>query len=99
MGENRENYLLKGSVIISLCLCSIALCLLADPLVLWEDHHPFGGSGGFPDHSHFDEHEDDFLLTKTASANKQAAEILAKISTHLPNTTHFSSPITPPPKA
>jgi hypothetical protein len=98
MGKNWENHLFKSNIIIlSLCLCSIALCVLADPLIQPENNH-HSGSGGFPIHSHVDEHEDDFVLTNTASANTQAVEVLAKISTHLPNSSHFPSPITPPPK-
>jgi len=72
--------------------------VLADPVILLENDHLSGGSGGFPVHSHVDEHEDDFVLMKTAFANTQAVEILAKISTRLPNSSHFPSPITPPPK-
>jgi hypothetical protein len=100
MGKERENLLLKSNLIIlSLCLCSIALCVLADPVILWENDHHNSGPGGFPGHSHFDEHEDDFVLAKTASGNTQAVEVLARISTHLPNLSHFPSPITPPPKS
>jgi hypothetical protein len=99
MGKIREDHPFKSHIIIlCLCLCSIALCVLADPVIFWENDHHSGGSGGFPVHSHVDEHEDDFVLMKMASANTQAVEVLAKISTHLPNSSHFPSPITPPPK-
>jgi hypothetical protein len=98
MGKHWKNHLLKGNfIILSLCLCSIVLCVLADPGILFENNH-HGGSGRFPAHSHVDEHEDDFVLAKTAFGNIHAVEILAKIATHLPNSSHFPSPITPPPK-
>jgi hypothetical protein len=99
MGKHWKSHLLKGNfIILSLCLCSIALCLLADPVIQSENNHCYG-SEGFPAHSHVDEHEDDFVLAKTASENTYAVEILAKISTHFPNASHLPSPITPPPKS
>lgn len=100
MGKNQESRLPKYYVlVISLCLCSLALCVLADPVVIWDDHHHRSELGGIPDSSHFDEHEDDFVLNGSAAASAQAAATLAKISTHLPEASHSPSPLLPPPKA
>jgi hypothetical protein len=95
--DRRKRRFYNHLIILGLCLGSIALCVLADPMVFAESQDS-SIPGGTPGHSLFDEHEEDFVLMKAASTNTQAIEILAKMATHLPDSSHPPTPITPPPK-
>jgi hypothetical protein len=98
MRNCRENRWFNGQIVIlGLCLGCIALCVLGDP-VIFAENHGYRVPGDFRDHSHIDEHEEDFVLTISASNNSQSEKTLAKIATHLPDSSQFPSPQTPPPK-
>jgi hypothetical protein len=92
----RKRWFNNHLIILGLCLGSIALCVLADPMVFAESQDS-STPGGTPGHSLFDEDEEDFLLTKSTSMNTRPGEVQAKTATNLPDSSHSPTPITPPP--
>jgi hypothetical protein len=98
LGKSRKNHRPTSHlVILGICVWSVLLCVLADPVIFAESYE-IGVSEVIPRHDHFDEHEEGFVLTKPASVNKQPAVNLAKAATHLSGSSHNPSPITPPPR-
>lgn len=92
---------LPKTVLLILCLClgSLVLCELVDPITARDDHRHMSEQGGVPQHSHVDEHEDDFILTAQAAAHTGVVATLEKRSAHLLGVSHSPPPLLPPPKA
>jgi hypothetical protein len=88
-------------ILLTICLClgSLVLCEVIDPITTWDDSRHMSEQGGVPHQSHVDEHEDDFVLTEQAAAHTRAASTLENRSAHLLGVSLSPSPLLPPPKA
>ncbi len=84
---------------VCLCLGSLFLCEVIDPLIASDDRWYMSYAGGVLQQSHLDEHDDDFVLVDEAVGGIGAVSILENRSNQIPVVHHSVSPLLPPPKA
>lgn len=86
-------------VILCLCLGSLFLCEMVDPMGAWVDYRHMNEQGKISDHSNPYDHDDDFVLTEEAAARIRTVSALEKRAAHLSGASQSPSPLLPPPKA
>lgn len=82
-----------------LCLCSLIICELIDPLIARNNNWDLTVQGGFLQQSHLEEHDDDFVLMEQYTRHSVAAIILENTSSQILVASYSLSPLLPPPKA
>jgi hypothetical protein len=87
-------------ILLTLCLClgSLVLCEVIDPIITSADNWYVAYQVGVLQQSHLDEHEDDFVLRAYAVTNAATVTTLDQRTTHLPGFSLPLSPLLTPPK-
>jgi hypothetical protein len=88
-------------ILITICLClgSLVMCEVLDPLIARDDSWSMSFQAGVLQQSHLDEHDDDFVLMEEAVGHTRAVSILENRSARIPGVSLSLSPLLPPPKA
>ena len=84
---------------ICLCLVSLVMCEVIDPLIANYDNWYISFPGGLLQQTHLDEHDDDFILITRTASHIIASSILEDKSSHILGSSHSPPPLLPPPKA
>jgi hypothetical protein len=86
-------------MILALCLSSLVICEVIDPLLGCGNNWDVSFTNGFVQQTHLDEHDDDYVLTKHSIGNFVPITIEQDRSSKLWGNSCFLSPLLPPPKA
>jgi len=88
-------------ILLTVCLCmgSLVLCEVIDPLLARDEHWDMSYQGGVFQQSHLDEHDDDFVLMEDAVGSTKAISDNENRSARIPGVSLSLSPLLPPPKA
>ncbi len=84
---------------LSLCLISMVICEVIDPLIARDGLLTVDLQGGSLLLSHLDEHDDDFVLIDPPCSDSMKGHLLSVRSSRILAYSYKLSPIIPPPKA
>lgn len=86
-------------VTVLLCIGSLVVCEVIDPLLANEGIWDISLTEEYFQHTHLDEHDDDFVLIDQSRGNITAVTVEEDKSSRLLGASCSLSPILPPPKA
>ncbi len=86
-------------IILGLCLGSLVICELIDPLIASDKSWYVSLSDGLLQETHLDEHDDDFVLIDQPIGNFAPVSMDQDRSSNLRGSSCSLSPLLPPPKA
>jgi len=88
-------------ILLTVCLClgSLVLCEVVDPLLAQDDRWDMSYQGGVLQQTHLDEHDDDFVLLNNVVGHSLAISDNKNGSSRIPGVSISVSPLLPPPKA
>jgi len=86
-------------VTVLLCIGSLVVCEVIDPLLANEGIWDISLTEEYFQHTHLDEHDDDFVLIDQSRGNITAVTVEDEKSSRLLGASCSLSPLLPPPKA
>jgi hypothetical protein len=86
-------------VTLLLCIGSLVVCEVIDPLLANEGIWDISFTEEYFQHTHLDEHDDDFVLISQIGGNITAITVNKDKSSDLLGASYSLAPLLPPPKA